>query len=117
MSQPPDNWHLGSPTLVCPVVAEGAGGFSWLPNLKVRKKSRFYAAKKTSIFSQKSSTLILSVLQDEEFQVCNRTFIKVLISQNPTDNIFMHRHIRCFRKNYFLRTTTKSPKLYKVKTK
>ena len=95
MPQPPDDWHMGSPTLVCPVVGEGkgTGGFSWLSNLKARKMSRFCVVKKISIFSQKSSTLTLSVLEKERFWVCNRTFIKVLISQNPSDNTFMHKHM------------------------
>ena len=64
MPQPPDDWHMGSPTLVCPVVGEGkgTGGFSWLSNLQARKMSRFCVVKKISIFSQKSSTLFFFLM-------------------------------------------------------
>lgn len=71
MSQPLDDWHMGSPTLVCPVVGEGkgTGGFSWFSNLKARKMSRFCVAKKISIFSQKSSTLFFFFLMWTNFNV------------------------------------------------
>lgn len=83
MSQLPDNWHVVSPTLVSPVLGEGAGMIFTITKPRGEKNVQILCFSKDL-----HSTLILSILHEEMSLVCNKAFLNVLISQDTNWSYF-----------------------------
>jgi hypothetical protein len=85
--------------------------FSWLPNLEERIISRFCAIRKISIHFFLRSPQLLHFLCYLVRCLLGFTehLLKFWCHKTPTDNILMHKLIKCFFKSFFRTTKQKTP--------